>query len=372
MKRSARMLFMAFVAVFSLSLTHVSAEARPRKGRPAAVKVDRAKLAREAYYGGDVKRAFTLAAMAGERWIAGLSAFRLGRPTEAQTFFQAVAGDPKQDGWQRAAAAFWAARSATVAGSHDQAAEFLQLAAAAPHTFYGMIAERQLALAGAQTAEVDPIARLIRASSSGPVFTAPRGFDMPALEPVGGFTIDRAMVYALVKQESRFNPAAVSHAGAVGLMQLMPAAAARAAGDDKLLADNTPLFDPAFNLRVGQDYFTWLMDRGLQNRDLLRAVAAYNGGPGTLIRAAEKLGADCDSLLLIESLPAQETRNYVEKVMANYWTYRKMMGGENHTLDALARGEKLADASLDKWSFSAKSPWATAQSIDSILIGSQQ
>jgi soluble lytic murein transglycosylase-like protein len=114
----------------------------------------------------------------------------------------------------------------------------------------------------------------------------------------------------------------------------------------------TPLFDPAFNLRVGQDYFTWLMERGLATDpgggyDVLRAVAAYNGGPGTLLRTVAQLGVDCDSLLLIESLPAQETRNYVERVMAAYWQYRRMFGTGTPTLDALAAGEKLADFRLD-------------------------
>lgn len=171
-------------------------------------------------------------------------------------------------------------------------------------------------------------------------------YPTPILQPQSGFTIDKALVYAIVRQESRFNPLAVSRAGAVGLMQLMPDAAARAAGDDKLKADTSPLFDPSFNLRVGQDYVTWLMERGV-GYDLLRAVAAYNGGPGTLLRTAQMLGEDADSLLVIESLPAQETRNYVEQVVAAYWIYRRMFGEETKTLDALASGAPVVDARLD-------------------------
>jgi soluble lytic murein transglycosylase-like protein len=91
------------------------------------------------------------------------------------------------------------------------------------------------------------------------------------------------------------------------------------------------------------------MDRGLQSPDLFRAVAAYNGGPGTLIKTQAQLGgADCDPLLLIESLPAQETRNYVEKVMASYWTYRKLLGAETKTLDAVASGARVIDFRLDQ------------------------
>jgi len=168
----------------------------------------------------------------------------------------------------------------------------------------------------------------------------------PPLEPRQGFTLDKALVYAIVRQESRFNPMALSRAGAVGLMQLMPEAAARAAGDDKLKTDMSPLFDPAFNLRVGQDYVTWLMERGV-GYDILRAVAAYNGGPGMLQKTAAQLGGEADSLLVIECLPALETRNYVEKVMTNYWTYRRQFGQESKTLDALAGGAKFVDARLD-------------------------
>ena len=62
---------------------------------------------------------------------------------------------------------------------------------------------------------------------------------------------------------------------------------------------------------------------------------------------AAQLGGDCDTLLLIESLPYQETRNYVEKVMASYWTYRRLMGAENKTLDAVASGARTVDFRLD-------------------------
>lgn len=378
---------------------------------------DKSRGAREAYYSGDIRKALTLADAAGERWIGGLASYRLGAFGKARGYFEYVAHDDTQDEWLRAAAAFWAARAAGAAGDNLAAEDLLNAAARSPHTFYGMIAARQLALAGIEPAQDDPIAALLtKVSYQGPdaaslkrlLSAEPRAhraaalaqvgrwaeagqelraglslasddrkradwtaltlslnamapfnggraakrvggedYPLPALEPKGGFTIDKALVYALVRQESRFDPFAVSGAGAVGLMQLMPIAAARAAGDDKLLADTSPLLDPGFNLRVGQDYITWLMDRGLRSNDILRAVAAYNGGPGTLLKVQEQLGADCETLLLIESLPAQETRNYVEKVMASYWTYRRLMGAETRTLDAVASGAREIDFRLD-------------------------
>lgn len=171
-------------------------------------------------------------------------------------------------------------------------------------------------------------------------------YPTPDLQPVAGFTLDKALVYAIVRQESRFNPLAISRVGAAGLMQIMPDAAVAAAGDDKLRTDRTPLLDPAFNLRVGQDYFTWLLEKGV-GHDLVRAVAAYNAGPSTVARTVQTLGGDADALTLMECLPAQETRVYVQRVLAGYWTYRKMWGQPTQSLDALASGDRAIDERLD-------------------------
>ncbi|MBP9755360.1 MAG: lytic transglycosylase domain-containing protein, partial [Phenylobacterium sp.] len=171
-------------------------------------------------------------------------------------------------------------------------------------------------------------------------------YPTPNLNPREGFKVSKALVYAIVRQESRFNPGVVSPAGAVGLMQLMPDAAAHATGDKRLRDDMSPLFDPSFNLKVGQDYLGWLMGEGV-GYDILRTVAAYNGGPGTLQKTATMLGEDDESLMVIECMPAVETRNYVERVMAAYWTYQKKFGQESRTLDALATGQKYIDARWD-------------------------
>jgi len=373
----------------------------------------KARMARDAFYSGDPKRAFDLATASGERWIAGMAAYRLRNYAAAETNLAQVARDESEDPWLRAGAAYWAARAAEAGGDRPRADQFLGLAARFPTTFYGMIAERRVALRRDQLAEVARQGEYVPAAFTGPTLELARfissdarahratalaqigraadaGLELragltlaatqperarwmeliqalnapltaltgpvramaepeyptPDLAPKSGFSIDKALVYAIVRQESRFNPLVVSPAGAVGLMQLMPEAAARAAGDDKLKADMSPLFDPAFNLRVGQDYVTWLMERGV-GYDILRTVAAYNGGPGTLLKTVERVGGEPDSLLVIESLPSLETRNYVEKVMAAYWTYRKKFGQESKTLDAVAQGHGFIDARLD-------------------------
>jgi soluble lytic murein transglycosylase-like protein len=386
---------------------------------------ERVQQARDAYFAGDLRRTLELAPAAGERFVAGLAAYRLGEFGQAQAYFAEVARDETRDAWTRAGGAFWAARTAEILGEADKSKSFLRAAAQAPDTFYGMIAERKLRLALAEHAAPPSIDSLIRAAytlpppevmelvsgnirahraaalaqigrlhecgqelraglalartdaerekwaklaaalgvatanptpGAAPRIAARADYPTPELSPRSGFTIDRALVYAIVRQESAFNPQAVSPKGAVGLMQLMPEAAARAAGDDKLKADVRPLFDPAFNLRVGQDYLTWLMERGV-GPDILKTVAAYNGGPGLVAKTAQALGPAADDLLLIESIPAFETRAYVQKVMAGYWTYRQLFGLDTRTLDALAGGAREIDARLDL----PETPGVTAQ-----------
>ena len=161
------------------------------------------------------------------------------------------------------------------------------------------------------------------------------GFPTPEFEPVGGYTLDKALVYAIVRQESKFAPDAASNAGAYGLMQLTPATAARVAGDSKLASDPNPLREPAYNLRIGQDYMAILLNN-LQG-DVLRAVAAYNAGPGTIIKTTAKM-PEADSLLIFESMPGGQTREFVQKVVANYWIYRQLFGQDSPSLAAAASG----------------------------------
>lgn len=365
------------------------------------------KPAREAFYSGDPRAAFELAVNVGERWIAGLSAWRLRDYAQARDYFALVARDEAEDPWQRSAAAYWAARSEATLGDKAAAESFLRMAARQPRTFYGMIAERQLALSGApaqierisarQSTPAQDLGRFLkenprahRASAlaqigrieearqelraglalarnasdrnawsaliaalgppAGPGIQRPQylalgDYQVPVLEPKDGFTIDRALVYAIVRQESAFNPTALSHAGAMGLMQLIPATATLATGDNRYRASPRTLYDPALNLRAGQAYLAWLAEKGV-GPDLLKMIAAYNAGPGAVLKTTARVGDD-DPFLMIECLPALETRNYVEKVVAAYWTYKRMFGEESRSLDALASGARGIDLSLD-------------------------
>ncbi len=107
--------------------------------------------------------------------------------------------------------------------------------------------------------------------------------------------VNPMLVAALVRAESAFNSAAVSRKGARGLMQLMPATARRfGLGDGQL-------FDPERNLEAGTRYLRWLLDRF--SGDVVRALAAYNAGEGTVDRY--------DGVP-----PFRETRDYIRRIYA--------------------------------------------------------
>lgn len=107
--------------------------------------------------------------------------------------------------------------------------------------------------------------------------------------------LDPALVAAVVRAESAFDPRAVSHKGARGLMQLMPATGRRFGAAEE------ELFDPVENLDAGSRYLAWLLERF--DGDLLRALAAYNAGEGTVDRYG---GVP----------PYRETRRYIVRVYA--------------------------------------------------------
>ena len=95
-------------------------------------------------------------------------------------------------------------------------------------------------------------------------------------------------------------------------------------------------------------YIDHLLKHGGVDGDLLRMTAAYNAGPGNLAKWRRKLRQVDDPLLFIESLPSRETRDFVEKVVANLWIYRARLGQPLPTLDAVAAGDWPAYTPLDR------------------------
>jgi soluble lytic murein transglycosylase len=145
--------------------------------------------------------------------------------------------------------------------------------------------------------------------------------------PAGG-KVEAAFVLGLIRQESAFNAAAQSPAGAMGLMQLMPDTAAQMARQMKISKFKpAQLTDPKVNVTLGRAYLDKLVDRF--NGSYVLATAAYNAGPGRVRDWIDQYGdpreADTDVVDWIESIPFDETRNYVQRVMENLQVYRSRL-----------------------------------------------
>lgn len=141
--------------------------------------------------------------------------------------------------------------------------------------------------------------------------------------------VDEALVFGLVRQESRFRADAVSSAGAVGLMQLMPPTA-RWVAKQLGQVDYRPsqIGEVATNARFGTFYFKYWLER-FDNLPLL-AIAGYNAGPG---RAQAWRGVrPLEGAIYAETIPFNETRDYVKKVLANAVVYARQMGSPGLTL----------------------------------------
>jgi len=165
-------------------------------------------------------------------------------------------------------------------------------------------------------------------------------YPAPPLTAKDGGVLDRELILALIRQESAFNPKAKSHAGARGLMQLMPRTAGFVAKDRRLGgAQRNQLFDPELNLKLGQKYIDILLGDVRIKGDLFRLLTAWNGGPGNLNKWSRKVKHNDDPLLFIESIPSRETRIFVERVLTNYWIYRIRFNQPLASMDAVARGK---------------------------------
>jgi soluble lytic murein transglycosylase len=135
--------------------------------------------------------------------------------------------------------------------------------------------------------------------------------------------LDPYLVSSLIRQESAFNPNAVSRANAVGLMQLLPKVGRSVAKEEKLRRfTTTQLFTPAVNVQLGTRYFRGMVDRF---GSLEYALAAYNAGTD---RVQDWMGQGKyrDVQEFVESIPFTETREYVQAILRNANVYRQLYG----------------------------------------------
>ncbi|MCC7046264.1 MAG: transglycosylase SLT domain-containing protein [Alphaproteobacteria bacterium] len=341
---------------------------------------------------------------AGRAWAGGLAAWRSQRFTEAAKLFEQVGGAASVNPWVKAAGYYWAARAYHAGKQPQRHTEMLQQAAQHPRTFYGILARHvlgwdyglnfqtlklaagdidalaqqpriQRAIALSQVWQFDRADHELRVAAAnggaGPsltlvalaerIGTPASSLDLAqrlmreegvavdtALYPVMPWSagaasengIDAALVHALVRQESGFRPRAKSHAGARGLMQLMPATGKYMARETNTpLNSHERLFDPPTNLMLGQAYVGHLLRDEAIGSNLFKMTAAYNGGPGNLRKWERRSDHRDDPLLFIESIPSRETRVFIERVLANMWIYRIRFNQSIPSLDALAAGE---------------------------------
>ena len=332
-------------------------------------------------------------------FIAGLAAWRLNRIDHAQTLFQSAYGASLMSPGRRSAAAFWAARSALRGRDASAYSPWMQRAAENPRTFYGLLARRALGQAILATdptatwtvgqADLDAVSatpagtrafgllqvgqpsradaelrRLWADTQDQPGYTRSimlvaraaglkglavqiadtllpqdgMSMRLPAarLRPRGGFRVDPALVYAMARLESNFNPSAVSRAGARGLMQLMPMTAGFVLG--RSTGVTAGLHDPATNLDVAQRYLIQMSEYDVVQSDLIRLLASYNSGPANLGRWSAELKHMGDPLLFIESVPNDETRAYIPRVLTYTWLYAAQLRLPSPSLDELAAG----------------------------------
>jgi soluble lytic murein transglycosylase-like protein len=332
-------------------------------------------------------------------WAGGLAAWRSAQYDLAGQFFRSLVDLPGVSPGRRSAAAFWAHRVELRIGNAAKSIDYLTIAAQEIDSFYGAVARE--ALGQKVTLSFDlPLMhgrfiawlaarpggqRMFGLLQIGNTHIAGRELrylwmEMPdefklsamrlaaeqgmaglsfriaeiirkdtgkswygALYPhpmfQADFSIDEALVWAVSRQESGFNPRAKSRAKAAGLMQLMPATASFIAKDRGYRGHKRhELFEPAVNLRLGQNYLHHLLGEPIIENSLVRLLAAYNGGPGNLRKWLRKVDHQNDPFLLVESMPARETRNYVKNVISNLGIYRLRFNQSSPALTSLAAG----------------------------------
>lgn len=336
-------------------------------------------------------------------WIAGLAAWRKGNYEAAAKYFERTAMSSRASAWMSSAGAYWAARSYLRSHHPEKVSFWLEKAAQHPRSFYGIIAvkalgmeqtrfnwnmpeldddnvkklasvpagKRALALMDAEHPELaEEEMRQINPTDDHAMQEAMMAFVLTAGEPAlamrlgsglldekgnlydaalypdvpwrpeGGWKVDKALVCAFIRQESKFEAGVKNESsGATGVMQLMPATAMIMAKRLGAHIEQSQLSEPAVNIRLGQKYLELLLQDDSVNNNLFKLAVAYNAGPGKLARWEKTVDYQNDPLLFIESIPVAETRLFVERVLTNYWIYRLKYKQNTDSLESVASGE---------------------------------
>lgn len=138
------------------------------------------------------------------------------------------------------------------------------------------------------------------------------------------------LVAGIVRQESGFNSRATSPVGARGLMQVMPETGKEVAGNLGMAFSTSRLYDPAYSVRLGSTYFASVLDIFDGNVEL--ALAGYNGGPYRIQRLWKEQGTKARVDDFVETLPIDESRNYVKRILVWADSYRQLYPDETPRL----------------------------------------
>jgi soluble lytic murein transglycosylase len=145
---------------------------------------------------------------------------------------------------------------------------------------------------------------------------------LPTIRQAAGQRVDPFLAAAIIREESQYDPSAVSRTGAIGLMQVMPATAHTLAKKQGWAdVGRADLFQEGTNIRVGVGYLGDLLQQF--SGDVVRAVASYNAGPQIVAAWIAKFG-DREPDEFVEMIPYQETRHYVKRVLRSYHEYRRL------------------------------------------------
>jgi soluble lytic murein transglycosylase len=336
-----------------------------------------------------------------QQFLGGFITLRFFKdPARALTYFRNLAAAVSRP-ISKSRAEYWQGRAYEAQGDTASAYVHYRLAAAYPETFYGQLAMAHTqtapvlhltdtAVEAAPKAEIesDPLMPAIKvladlglagdlrlfADREALAYPAPRhlkeflqslvdwgypeialrlaksasyagtplaDFAYPTLRlpayPASGSPPQPALVHALIRQETEFDPYAVSPAGARGLMQMMLPSAKKAAKDGGLpYRPGALLTDTAYNIQLGMiEYAGHLANWGGSN---VLAAAAYNAGPSNVRKWLGMIGdprTGADALDWIEQIPFSETRNYVQRVLENMEVYRGRLAGKDLPLQIL-------------------------------------
>jgi soluble lytic murein transglycosylase-like protein len=329
-------------------------------------------------------------------WVSALASWRLGDWNAASATFQQVAKLAQQREL-RAGGFYWAARAEQSAGRPNLVERLLKAATAGPEStesFYGLLARETLGMATELAGDpfvgsdppVDQLPNVQRAielarigepalaeemlrhqakigapSEHHALIQIAKRLDLPAAQlwlanngqwgarsdsadrypnpqwrPLNGWRVDPALAYGHIVQESAFRRSAVSTAGAVGLMQVLPITAQLVSRNRGVPYTRAVLTDPTYNLEYGQSFLEMMRrDPGTAGQ-LPRIIASYNAGPLPVARWAA-INDKGDPLLWIESIPYWETRYYVPAVMRNMWVYQGLDDEPTVTLKDMAQ-----------------------------------